>query len=292
VRIVRAEARLGYAPANNLGFREATGRFLIVLNPDTRVAPGFVAGLVAASAAAGDQALVTSRICLFDRPDEINTCGNTVNFGLIAACRGLGEPADRWGTADEVASISGCAFLVPRPLLEQLGPFEEAIYPYLEDTEISLRAWVGGFRCVTAPESVVYHKYAIRLKPEKFFFIERNRWLVMLQTYRWRTLAVLLPGLLLTEGLVWAGAATMGTDHLRAKARSYAAIARMLPVARQGRRRTQRLRRRDDRSLLARLDGPVPVAQLATAPVAKIGLTVANAVLAGYFGGVRRLVRW
>ena len=44
VNIVQTEQRLGYAPANNLGFRKARGSYLVVLNPDTRVHWNFVLG--------------------------------------------------------------------------------------------------------------------------------------------------------------------------------------------------------------------------------------------------------
>jgi GT2 family glycosyltransferase len=293
VRIVRTEQRLGYAPANNLGFRHACGRYLIVLNPDTRVDPDFVHALVETSKRHNDRALATSRICMFDRPDTINACGNSVQFALLAACRGIGEPASRHTAESVVASISGCAFLIPRTVLELIDPFEESIFPYLEDTELSVRASIAGLRCVLAPDSVVYHKYSLRLTPRKFFFIERNRWLVMLRSYRLRTLALLVPALVLVEASAWGYAASLGGEYLRAKARSYAGIAHMLPGVWNGRREMNALRRVGDRALLERFEAALPVGQLmedVKAPRRLIRLV--NAGLDIYFRFVRRVVRW
>lgn len=292
VRVVRTQERLGYAPANNLGFRHARGNYLVVLNPDTRVDRHFVRALVATSQERQDRALVTSRICMFDRPDTINTCGNDVQFAMLAACHGLGEPASRFTASEEVASISGCAFLVPRSVLDRIGPFATAIYPYLEDTELSVRAWLAGYACVTAPGSVVYHKYAIRLNERKFFHIERNRWLVMLRGYRGGTLALLAPGLAAIEVLAWAYALSRGLPFVRAKARATVAVLAHLPETGRGRREVQALRRVGDQTLLGRFQAPLPVGQLAGGSGSRRIIGAVNAVLGGYFGFVRRLVRW
>jgi hypothetical protein len=293
VRVVRAEQRLGYAPANNLGFRHARGDYLVVLNPDTRVDPGFVRAMIETSRARSDRALVTSRICMFDHSERINAVGNVVHFSLIAACRGLGDPCDRRATTDEVPSISGISFLIPRRVLDVLGPFDEAIYPYLEDTELSLRAWLGGYSCVTSPNSLVFHKYSIRLRPQKFFSIERNRWLVMLRIFRIPTLVILFPALLLIEAMSWVYAARVGRAHLGAKARSYASVLRMFPIVRRGRQQLRALRKIGDRTLLTKLDAELPIRQLVDEVKVPRGvITVINGMLVAYYAIVRCIVRW
>jgi GT2 family glycosyltransferase len=293
VRVVRTNQRLGYAPANNLGFRHARGSYMVVLNPDTRVDPHFVRALVETSKRHNDRALVTSRICMFDDPGVINACGNNVQFALLAACRGIGESVANYAAETVVASISGCAFLIPRTVLDLIAPFEESIFPYLEDTELSLRAWIAGLSCVMAPDSLVYHKYSLRLTPRKYFYIERNRWLVMLRTYRTRTLLVLFPALVLIELSAWGYSASLGRRYLRAKARSYVDIGRMMPSAWAGRREMDSLRRVGDRALLERFEAALPVGQLIEDVIAPRGLiSLVNAGLSVYFRLVRRVVRW
>src|SRR5205823_374639 len=53
VRVYAAGANLGFAAANNLGFRLARGRHVVLLNNDTRVEPGWLAGLLAAAGGPG-----------------------------------------------------------------------------------------------------------------------------------------------------------------------------------------------------------------------------------------------
>ena len=293
VRIVRSDRRLGYAGANNLGFRHARGTYLIVLNPDTAVEPGFVSALVNASRARRDRALVTSLVCYYDQPTVVNTCGNVVQFGLLTSCRGIGLPRSAFSREELVAAISGAAFLIPRVILERIGPFDEATFFYLEDTELSLRAQLAGYECVTCPASVVYHKYELRMLPRKFFYIERNRWIVMLRTYRWRTLLLLFPALAATEILSWLYAAGRGWRYIAAKARAYGNLVRLSPDVRRARGRTQRLRAIPDAVLLSRMQGALPVERLAAENRWISGaVRLVNLAYMTYFSVVRRAIRW
>src|SRR5205823_12641609 len=52
VRVYALRENLGFTGANNLGFRLARGRYLVLLNNDTRVEPGWLEGLLLASGVA------------------------------------------------------------------------------------------------------------------------------------------------------------------------------------------------------------------------------------------------
>ena len=52
---------------------------------------------------------------------------------------------------------------------------------------------------MTAYDSVVRHKYSFSKEPTKFYWLERNRWLVVLENYEATTLFLLMPALLAFE---------------------------------------------------------------------------------------------
>jgi GT2 family glycosyltransferase len=293
VTVIESGGNLGYAGGTNLGFERARGHYLISVNPDTAVERAFVRALVETAQRHNDRALVTSLILYYDDRETVNICGNIVNFGLVATCRGLGEPRTRHDAEVEVPTISGCAFLIPRSALERIGPFEARLHLYLEDTDLALRAVLAGYRCLTAPGSIIYHKYQLKMSPGKFFYIERNRWVVMLRTYRLPTLLLLLPGLLAIEALTWVGALTLGRAHLAAKARSYAGLVAMVGPIVDGRRRLARFRQLPDRAVLDRLQGPLPIDQLMPEHAVMRALhRLVDLGMTGYFALVRRLIRW
>src|SRR5260370_21781615 len=143
VRIHATGANLGYGPANNAAFRIATGDYLVVLNPDTEVHPDFVTGLVEAIEKQ-EAGLATSRICLFNERGVINACGNEVHVTGIGYCRGLGEPVERFESGVQVASVSGCAFMIRRDVLAVIGGFFDDFSLCHEDTDLSILSHISG----------------------------------------------------------------------------------------------------------------------------------------------------
>jgi GT2 family glycosyltransferase len=256
VRLIRNASNLGYVGANNVGFAAASGSVLAVVNPDTRMEPGWLRGLVDA---VSDPAigLATSQALLYDEPGLVNACGNDVHVSGLGFCHGLGRPRDSV-RAGPVAAVSGCGFAIRRDVLDAIGGFDEMFWAYVEDTDLSFRARLAGYQIAYAPASVLFHRYALRMRPAKFFHIERNRRLLLWKNLRVSTLVLLAPALLLGELMMWAFALLRGPAYLREKARADAWLIRERKRWRRARAGAQALRKVGDRDLLpwltARLD--------------------------------------
>jgi len=261
VRVQVLEENEGYAAANNAGFRVAKGEYLVVLNPDTEVEPDFVSALVDAVNQDG-VGLSTSRICLFNDREVINACGNDIHVTGLGTCRGLWLPSSDFDSPARVASVSGCAFMIRRDVLDRIGGFDEDYFTYIEDTDLSLRANLAGYRIAYAPRSIVYHKYALRMTSQKLYFIERNRRLTLLKNFRWGTLVALLPPLFMTGLLMWTYALIHGPSYLRAKVQAHVWIYRNWDLVLEKRRRTQALRKVGDREVVRLLSSTLPADQV------------------------------
>ncbi len=211
VPIVHSPTNGGFGYGCNLAARHARGAYLVFLNPDTAVTPGWLEGLISALEAPGI-ALATPCILLMDDPERVNTMGNDVHYTGLAFCRGIGAPRPLTGEIEDVPAISGAAFAVRREVWEALGGMDPSFFLYVEDTDLSWRAWLSGYRCVVVPQSVVYHRYTLRFGPDKIFYQERNRYRMLLKCFRWPTLLILFPALLLTEIVTW-GFALMSTPR-------------------------------------------------------------------------------
>jgi GT2 family glycosyltransferase len=262
VRVLAGGANLGFAAANNLGFKEARGVLVAGLNQDTEADAGWLAELVAALDGDPDLGLATSRVCHFERRDLVNTCGNEVHVTGVGFCRGLDRPAAEFEAAVEVAAISGCAFAAPRSLLERLGGFDEAFFMYMEDTDLSLRSWISGAPVAYVPASIVYHRYELRTSPAKFERLEANRWAMLLKDLRWSSLLALAPALALGELVMWAYALGAGPRYLAAKGRAWGRVISGWRGLMRRRRAAQAERRTGDGVLLGRLTPHLPVEQL------------------------------
>jgi GT2 family glycosyltransferase len=220
VRIVESGGNLGYAGGNNAGAWHATGDILAFVNPDTIAQPDWLAELVRPLLEDQTIGATTSKIVLMDQPEIINTCGNAISLSGITTCHRAGEPAASVDADEEVPAVSGAACAISSHLFRRLGGFDERFWMYLEDTDLSWRARLAGYRCTLAARSVVAHNYSFTLAPAKTGVIERNRYLMLAKNLSLRSLAALAPMLLLGELLTWGWAAWHGPRHVAAKFRA------------------------------------------------------------------------
>lgn len=252
VRLIRSRDNLGFGQAANLGASSARGEILAFLNPDLVVDPAWLKGLLIALDGDPQAGLATSRVLLMSEPERMNAAGNEIHCTGLTLCRGLGRPRAAYDCLQVVDAVSGAAFVIRRKVFEQLGGFDAAFFMYFEDTDLSWRARLAGYRCLYVPDSVVFHDYRLSFGPCKTFYEERNRYLMLLKGWRWPTLLVLLPTLLLGEVVTWGFVLLHERDRLANKVRAYAWIIRNWHLVMATRRRAQALRRVRDRTLLVR----------------------------------------
>ena len=292
VTVIRSQTNLGFGAGNNLAALRARGKYLIFLNPDTLVEHGWLEGLLAPFEADAWVGLVTSKILLADRPWLINTCGNTVHFTGLTLCRGLGQAREAFGEMKEVDAVSGAAFAIRYELFEALKGFDEDTFLYMEDTDLSWRARLAGWRCLHAPDSVVFHHYTLRMTPRKVFYQERNRYLMLVKSLRWRTLLVLLPAQLLAEVMTWGFVLYNDRANFMNKLRAYAWMIRNWPGILSKRRATQALRRVPDRELLKHTTFRLDLELASTGFVGKLAQSLFNPVFFILRGLAMILIWW
>ena len=288
VRVLRSETNLGFGGGSNLGARHARGEFLAFLNPDTTVQPGWLDALLAALQANPDAGLATARILLLDDPQRINTCGNEIHISGLTLCRGMGQPSTAFPDLDEVGAVSGAAFAMRKALFETLHGFDESFFLYMEDTDLSLRARLAGWRILYVPGSIVYHDYRLTFGPHKTFYQERNRYRMLLKVLRKRTLLALLPALLLAELVAWGFVLLRERRNFGNKLRACAAVIQEWPQIKAARQHSQSLRRVADRQLLAHTEYRLGYEQTGHGPLPAL----AHWVFDPLFWLARAFARW
>ena len=251
VQVIHSEVNLGFGAGNNLGFQFSKGKYLAFLNPDAIVEPGWLEALIAALEADPQAGLATSKILLLNDPERINTCGNEIHCTGLTMCRGMGMDRNALPEMKEVNAISGAAFVIRRELFESLGGFDGTFFMYMEDTDLSWRAKLAGYRSIYVPTSIAHHDYSLRFGPNKTFYEECNRYQMLLKVLKWRTLMVMLPILLLAEWVTWGFVLLRQPNRLTNKLRAYAWIIHNWGSIMGRRRQVQALRHVRDRDLVA-----------------------------------------
>ena len=161
--VLEAGSNLGFAGGSNLGIRfalEQGARRVFLLNNDTIVAPHLFGELERADAS-GRFGIVAPLILDYYRPDRISYLGDRrLAATLITRSLARGQQAHllRLPPLAEVDFVSGCAMLVRRAVLEQVGLLDTTFFMYGEDVDFCHRARAAGVRLAVATRARIWHK--------------------------------------------------------------------------------------------------------------------------------------
>lgn len=279
VLLLQPGSNLGFAAGCNAGAAALEGTYLVLVNSDAFVDPAALSYLVAGLI--GDVGLTTGCVLLADQPTTINAAGNPVHFLGVSWAGGWGDPIGDHLQPRDVPSASGAGAALRRELWESLEGFDPALFLYCEDLELSLRVWQRGLRVRFVPDAKVWHHYAFFRNESKWYYLERNRLMVVLTVYSTRTLTILLPALVLLE--IASLLAAVLNQRLRAKLLGYHWLLRHQRQVRERRAFVQSQRITSDAALLSLMTG-----RLDTPALRGPGVALANAVLAPFWQLVAR----
>jgi O-antigen biosynthesis protein len=158
LRFVRNPQNLGFIGACNAGAAQARGEYLVFLNNDTAVQPGWLDALLGTFATHLDVGLAGSKLVYPD--GRLQEAGGIVfsdasgwNYGRFD------DPADpRYNFVREVDYCSGAAIAITKELFDRFGGFDSHYAPaYYEDTDLAMKVRSAGRRVLYQPASVVVH---------------------------------------------------------------------------------------------------------------------------------------
>ena len=285
IKVINNPTNTGYAGGNNIGIDKALGKWLLILNPDTILHPEALNALLK-TAKANPKALINAKLL---NPDgSINACGNILHYTGITTCQGLNEPSKNYQGTQKVSLISGAAFLVQRKIMQALGGFDDLYFMYLEDADLSLRAKLKGYDLLCASDAQITHNYTLGMSSQKFYYLERNRLLMLFKLLTTKTLWLMLPALLLTELATWAFALIKGGAYLKAKLQGYLWLKKQKQVWLSKRKVLQEERLIPDSMLLKESITALPFGQLMTKGYLSIMLTVLTNPLYSLFRPYKR----
>ncbi len=200
VRLIECGDNVGYCRANNLGIAETTSPYVLVLNPDTKLTPGFLRELLPAleNPAVG---IVAGKLLRFD-DRHLDSAGQELGRSRQPIDRGYGRlDGGQFDHDVEVFGACGAAALYRRAMLDSVrdpetGFFDERFFAFYEDLDLAWRARRRGWKTAYRHRAVGYHarggttgrespaaRWAATLaRPaEVRFHVAKNRYLVILK---------------------------------------------------------------------------------------------------------------
>jgi len=175
VRYTATEKNRGFGHAMNTGLKLATGKYVLIFNPDIVVGVGSLEALLAYMEANPTVGIVGPRL---NNPDGTlqhscyryhqllipayrRTPLGRLPFAKRAIDNFLMTDVDH-GVTQEVDWLMGSALFTRRTALDQVGPFDDRFFMYFEDTDLCRRFWLAGHKVVYHPvvSMVHYHRRA------------------------------------------------------------------------------------------------------------------------------------
>jgi len=121
--------------------------------------------------------------------DVINNVGSRLVIGGYGGDRGFLEPdRGQYEQPEEVFAWCGGAVLLSARYLREVGIFDDRYFMYYEDTDLSWRGRLAGWRYVYVPDSIVRHVHAASSKEGSalfLHFVERNRFTTLARNAPW-----------------------------------------------------------------------------------------------------------
>lgn len=160
VRLLRNRENLGFVGTANHGMREAGDRDVLLLNSDTVVSEGFLAGLQAVAYADERPAIVSplsNNATIVSVPEF---CGeNPLPDGYTIDALAAAVASNSLRMRPELPTAHGFCMYVPAAVIAAIGTFDQAHFGrgFGEENDLCERARAAGFRCRLADDVYVWH---------------------------------------------------------------------------------------------------------------------------------------
>ena len=155
-----------FAGGNNAGIRHALkggAEFLLLLNNDTTVDPGYLEPLVERLSSDPSTGIVAPKIYYHSQPDRLWYAGGSISF-WSGSMKHVGIREYDHGQHDtpgETDYATGCCFLTRGELVAKIGLLDESYYMYTEDADWCMRARRAGYRVMYEPQARVWHRLSV-----------------------------------------------------------------------------------------------------------------------------------
>jgi GT2 family glycosyltransferase len=190
IKIVENRENSGHAKGCNIGARGAKGRYLVFLDNDTELnAENWLWELVKVMESDESIGLAQAKVVLAEDKRRLDyVCIAIDALGTWAATYGSKE--DKLKENFEIlAASSGCC-IIRREVFNEAGGFDSDYFIYDDDTDLSLRARLLGYKILLVPSAVVVHRGSVLrgINQRTVYHSAKNRMYTMLKNYELRNL--------------------------------------------------------------------------------------------------------
>lgn len=179
VRILPLSENTGFTGGNIAGLLEARGEYIALLNNDAVISERWLEEMVSTLVKDTSLGFCSSKIIIAGT-DTVDSVGDTFTTAFTGTKMGEYEQEGLFNERRLVPGACAAAVIYKREMLDQIGFLDEDFFFNHEDTDLNLRAWLAGWKCLFVPEAVVYHKVNASVGELSdtgvYYFARNNLW--------------------------------------------------------------------------------------------------------------------
>jgi len=162
IRLVENQSNLGFAKGNNIGIKQARGKYIMLLNSDTIVEKGSLKKMVDFLDQHGEISVVGPKLLNQDGTPQ-SSCGQFPNlwvvFIMLFKEHFGGSRTVRYSPAvsGEVDWLMGAAFVAREKVFKKVGFLDERMFMYMEEVEWFYRVRKAGLKAYFLKEAEIVH---------------------------------------------------------------------------------------------------------------------------------------
>ncbi len=184
-QIIHSESNLGYGGGINLGMRNASGAYYLILNNDIEVTDDLIEFLLEPFQENTTVGIVSPKIRYFPEAHMIQYAGYSKINPYTGRNKAIGQGENDRNQHDIegfTAYAHGAAMMVSKEVVEEVGPIPEDYFLYYEELDWSEQVKRTGYNVFFQPTALVFHKTSSsngNESPEQVYYYHRNRILYM-----------------------------------------------------------------------------------------------------------------
>lgn len=171
VEIIQNKANLGFAKAINIGIRAADTELIALFNQDAVAEREWLSLLVKAVKNSPKAAASGGKIYHYGSDKNIASTWCKIDPYTAAAWDFTDDEP-----ASEVDYLPGCAMLIKKEVIDEIGYLDEGYFMYFDETDFCARMIRAGYDLLYVPEAVIWHVVAGSItESRKMQYMTRNR---------------------------------------------------------------------------------------------------------------------
>jgi len=175
VKIVQNSKNLGFAEATNIGIMKSKGELITLFNQDAIADKGWLANLVEEIKSSEEIAAVAGKVYYWG--DKYGKDAVFCTWSKIDPYTAM--PYNFAGNDPKAAVdyLTGCAMLVKKEIIEEIGPLDTGYFLYFDETDWCARVIRAGYKLIYVPNAIVWHVVSGSLENQqiKSEYMIRNR---------------------------------------------------------------------------------------------------------------------